>query len=169
VTQSTPDDTAIDVRALLMQSAELAKSNKALSDRITTLSDSLKLKAEQREFKRTKNEARWSLALNVLHIAAFAVAFLFGLGYVHATDATSALASCVARADAAQQANTDQLREAATKERTALRTLVDAIANPMATQEAKREAFLAYQTGLHAADVQRDPSNLKPVVKCAPQ
>lgn len=146
------------------QASVLAASNATLGQRIEELSLRLQDKAEQKEFVRTRATAIWALVLNIAHVLFFVVAVIFGLGYIHVQGATEALARCTNTQFEIQQSNTTLLRDASAKERTALRTLVDAIASPAATIDQRREAFLTYQAGLHAADVQR--STLQPVTRC---
>lgn len=162
---TSPVDPAVDVSTIAAQSAVLAASNAALTTRIDDLAQRLVSKAEQAEVTTTKKTAFWALALNIAHVAAFVIAFLFGVGFVHAQGATERLAQCTNRQFEIQQANTTLLRDASAKERNALRTLVDAIANPNATIESRRDAFLTYQSGLHAADVQRN--SLRTVSNCS--
>jgi hypothetical protein len=145
--------------SMAAESAALAESNDALSERIDGLIEKLSEKTEK-----TRLTAVWSLVINFAHIAVTVLAVLFGLGYVDSQNAIRALAECTSTQFEVQQSNTTLLRDAAAKERSALRALVDVIAKPESTLDQRREAFLAYQAGLHAADVQR--TTIQPVTRC---
>jgi hypothetical protein len=158
------DDPLRDAQFVAAESAALAKSNIALMSRLDMLNEQLNEKAERQEVKSTRATAIWSLIINFAHIAVTLLAVVFGFGYVNAQNGIKALAECTSVQFDIQQTNTNLLRDAATKERNALRALVDAVANPSASVADRQKSFLTYQASLHAADVQR--LAIQPVQRC---
>lgn len=128
-----------------------------LSDSVSELSGQVSVLAARSERQRRRTVVLTvSLVLDVLLTVAITI-----LGV--RVDATS---ECQAAQNDAFRAVSGQLRDAAAKERGALRLLLDVILDPAATPERRRQAIAEYRATLIEVDQQRE-DNPFPEGNCA--